>query len=125
MCLSACPHQCLGTRRAGDRHAELPGRARTRYLCASLHKQLLQPRPATQPHKTLCTCWMGFPQAQEPANWELSKVPAIFWEKNQPEQRGTRRHAVGSEGIAHQGQGLHSLHLGRGHALAHWQEHKG
>lgn len=36
---------------------------------------------ATQPHKTLCTRWMGFPQAQEPANWELSKVPAIFWEK--------------------------------------------
>lgn len=70
---------------------------------------------ATQPHKTVCTCWMGFPQAQEPANWELSKVPAIFWEKNQPEQCGTRRHAVGSEGIAHQEQGLHSLHPGPGH----------
>ena len=81
MCLSACPHQWLGTRRAGDRHAELPGRTRTRCLCASLHKQLLQLSPAIQLRKTLCTRWMGFPQAQEPANWELSKVPAVFWEK--------------------------------------------
>ena len=75
MCLSACPHQCLGTRRAGDRHAEqaehgadasVPARASSSatQLCSMLH-----------------TGWMGFPQAQEPADWGLSKVPSIFWEK--------------------------------------------
>lgn len=72
MCLSACPHQRVGTRWAGDRHAEQEADASVLARASS---------SATQPCRILCTCWMGFPQVQEPANWGLSKVTSISWEK--------------------------------------------
>lgn len=57
--------------------------------------------------------------AQEPADWEVSKVFSIFSEKNQTEQCSTRRHTVGSEGTE-----ARVMDMGHGHVLTHWQEHR-
>lgn len=75
MCLSARPHQCLGTRWAGDRYAEQAEQDADASVPAQASSS------ATQPCMTPHTCWMGFPQAQEPANWGPRKVTSVFWEK--------------------------------------------
>lgn len=72
MCLPVCPHQCLGTKWAGGTHTEQAQQEADASVPAQARSS------ATQLCGTLHVHWMGFPQAQEPANSRLRKVPSIF-----------------------------------------------
>lgn len=72
MCLPVCPHQCLGTKWAGDTHTEQLQQEADASMPAQASSS------ATQLCGTLHIHRMGFPQAQEPANSRLRMVPSIF-----------------------------------------------